>query len=656
MTSTAIASDTQPTQREQAYLQQQPRYQSAKGVWQVWAIAAKQFGDLPAIRDPHAEPEVTLTYQQLWDHIRTFAGGLQALGVEPQSHVALISENQPRWLIADQGAMAAGAVDVVRSSQAEREELLYILAHSDTTTLIAENQKTLEKLQDRLSELPINLVILLSDEAPQPDSPVKVVNFSQVMEQGQDHEWQAPDPDPDDLATLLYTSGTTGKPKGVMLTHANLLHQINTLGGIIQPQAGDRVLSILPTWHIYERTMEYFALSQGLTIFYTDLRHFKRDLKTLQPQFFVSVPRLLEAVRDGIDKQIQQQSANRQRVAQTAFNTSRRYIRARRILHGLSLDCPQPSTRQRWQAQATALALAPVHQLSDRLVYHTIREGIGDSLKQIINGGGSLTPELDLFFEIIGVDVIVGYGLTETSPVLTARRYWQNLRGSAGKPVPGTEIRIVDPETRKTLTQGEQGSVLARGPQIMAGYYKNPEATEKAIDAEGWFDTEDLGWLSPQKDLVLTGRVKDTIVLSNGENVEPEPLEAACSRSKYIDQMVVVGQDQASLGALIVPNMDAIAAWAEKNQVDFQRPDKNDISPEEADAQLNSKPLRDLFRQELNREIQDRPGYSRNDRIGPFHLLAEPFSIDNGTMTQTLKIKRPVVMEHYQDIIGQMFS
>jgi long-chain acyl-CoA synthetase len=190
----------------------------------------------------------------------------------------------------------------------------------------------------------------------------------------------------------------------------------------------------------------------------------------------------------------------------------------------------------------------------------------------------------------------------------------------------------------------------------MAGYYKNPEATEKAIDAEGWFDTEDLGWLSPQKDLVLTGRVKDTIVLSNGENVEPEPLEAACSRSKYIDQMVVVGQDQASLGALIVPNMDAIAAWAEKNQVDFQRPDKNDISPEEADAQLNSKPLRDLFRQELNREIQDRPGYSRNDRIGPFHLLAEPFSVENGTMTQTLKIKRPVVMEHYQDIIGQMFS
>jgi long-chain acyl-CoA synthetase len=188
----------------------------------------------------------------------------------------------------------------------------------------------------------------------------------------------------------------------------------------------------------------------------------------------------------------------------------------------------------------------------------------------------------------------------------------------------------------------------------MAGYYKKLEATEKAIDADGWFDTEDLGWLTPQKDLILTRRVTDTIVLSNGENVEPEPLEAACSRSPYIEQIVVVGQDQGSLGALIVPDVDALQAWAAAQQVDLQWPAAD--AEQESPAYSPSPAVGDLFRQELNREVKNRPGYSRNDRIGPFRLLLEPFSTENGMMTQTLKIKRHVVMERYQDLIDQMFA
>lgn len=441
-----------------------------------------------------------------------------------------------------------------------------------------------------------------------------------------------------------------------MLTHGNLLHQVNTLGGIIQPQPGDRFLSILPTWHIYERTGEYFALSQGATLIYTDLRHFKSDLKQHQPQYFISVPRLLDAIQSGVEKQIHQQSANRQHMAKVAFTLSRHYIKNRRIVHGLSLEHPQPSQVQWLQAQAQVLALAPAHRLADRLVYRTIRERIGDRFKHIINGGGTLSLELDLFFEIIGIEVIVGYGLTETSPVLTARRSWHNLRGSAGKPIPGTEIRIVDPETRETKAQGERGAVLARGPQIMAGYYKKPDATAEVIDDESWFDTEDLGWLTPQEDLILTGRVKDTIVLSNGENVEPEPIEAACSRSPYIEQMVVVGQDQNALGALIVPDLDALQAWAEEQQVDLELPD-GAASPDQTPSPYSpNSSVRDLFRQELNREVKNRPGYNRNDRIGPFLLLLEPFSTENGMMTQTLKIKRHVVMEHYDEVIHHMFA
>lgn len=656
MPSTAVSTSIEPTRREQQYLQQQPTYPATSRLPQVWAKAAEQFSDTLALLDPHAEPEVSFTYRQLWDTIQQFASGLQSLGIQPETHVALFSENQPRWFIADQGIMAAGAVDVVRSSQADRDELLYILENSDATALVIEHQKALDNLQEHLGNLPIELVILLSDEVPVTDSAFRILNFNQVMEQGADGTLQSVEQDSESLATLLYTSGTTGKPKGVMLTHGNLLHQVNTLSSIIQPKPGDRLLSILPTWHIYERTGEYFALSQGMTLIYTDLRHFKQDLKHHKPQYFFSVPRLLEAIQSGIDKQIHQQSSNRQRLARVAFNLSRHYVKNRRIIHGLSLENPEPSSQQRLQARAQNLALAPAHRLADRQVYRTIREGIGDQFKQIINGGGSLSLELDLFFEIIGIEVVVGYGLTETSPVLTARRPWHNLRGSAGKPIPGTEIRIADSETGETKSQGERGSVLARGPQIMKGYYKKPDATAEVIDDEGWFDTEDLGWLTPQQDLILTGRVKDTIVLSNGENVEPEPIEAACSRSTYIDQMVVVGQDQNSLGALIVPDLDALKAWAEEQQVDLQLPKGADSLDQTPSPYSPSRPVYDLFRQELNREVKNRPGYSRNDRIGPFRLLLEPFSTENGMMTQTLKIKRHVVLERYQDLIDQMFA
>jgi long-chain acyl-CoA synthetase len=232
------------------------------------------------------------------------------------------------------------------------------------------------------------------------------------------------------------------------------------------------------------------------------------------------------------------------------------------------------------------------------------------------------------------------------------------LRGSAGQPLPGTEIRIVDPETKETLPQGEKGLVLARGPQIMQGYYRNSEATEKVIDAEGWFNTEDLGWLTVQDNLVLTGRAKDTIVLSNGENIEPQPLERACARSQYIDQITIIGQDRRLLGALIVPNFDALKQWAKENQVSLDLPDYTDSDKESErvfDAGKNEA-VESLFRKEMEREIKNRPGYNANQRIGSFRLLLEPFSQENGMLTQTLKVKRNVVLERYKETIEQMFS
>ncbi len=262
---------------------------------------------------------------------------------------------------------------------------------------------------------------------------------------------------------------------------------------------------------------------------------------------------------------------------------------------------------------------------------------------------------LENFFEIVGVQLLVGYGLTETSPVLTARRPWRNPRGASGQPIPKTEIRIVDPVSRQPLHQGERGVILARGPQIMQGYYQNPEATAQAIDSEGWFNTGDLGWLTSQNDLIITGRAKDTIVLSNGENIEPQPLEDACLRSPYIAQIMVVGQDQRSLGALIMPNLEALQQWAAAQKLFLELPHEENLANFQS-ISCDSRLVQDLFRQELNREVKNRPGYRPDDRIGPFRFILEPFSVENGTMTQTLKVRRPVVAERYHDMINGMFS
>ena len=629
-------------------------YSNVETLPEIWHLVAKRCGDTVALHDPHALPEVVITHTQLAEKIQQFAVGLQALGVKKGDRISLIADNSPRWFIADQGIMTAGAVDAVRSSQAEKEELLFIIANSGSTGLVLEDLKTLNKLRSRLNDLPIQFIILLSDETPSEET-LQVLNFSQLINSA-NHALQPVEQKRDDLATLIYTSGTTGKPKGVMLSYSNLMHQITTMGTVVQPEIGDIVLSILPSWHVYERTVEYYLLSQGCTQVYTNLRSVKKDLKEFKPNYMVGVPRLWESIYEGVQKQFREQPAKKQRLINSLLAISDKYIKARRIAQGLSLDHINPSAAERLTASIQASALFPLHALGEKLVYNKVREATGGKIKQMISGGGALPKHIDDFFEIINVEILQGYGLTETSPVTNVRRPWHNVRGASGQPLPGTENKIVDPETRKPLPIGERGLVLLKGPQIMQGYYQNPEATAKAIDTEGWFDSGDLGLILPEKDLVLTGRAKDTIVLSNGENIEPQPIEDACVRSPYIDQIMLVGQDKRSLGALIVPNIEALEKWAESQNQELCIQDNNVTATTSQKITLESKMSQDLFRQELTREVQNRPGYRPDDRIGQFRFILEPFSIENGMMTQTLKIRRHVVMERYRDIIDGMFA
>jgi len=614
----------------------------------VWRLTAEKFRAHIALKDPHSKPEVAINYRDLFTKIQQFASGLQALGIQPQVKIALFADNSPRWFIADQGIMTAGAVDVVRSSGADPQELAYILENSNSEVLVVENLNTLTKLKTAIALLPINLIVVLSDETLPEEPGTKTINYQQLMALGADHQLQPIAQNKDTLATLLYTSGTTGQPKGVMLTHGNLLHQVNYVKTVFQPQPGDVILSILPSWHAYERAAEYFFLSQGATQVYTSIRYFKQDLKQFQPTYMVGVPRLWESLYEGVQKLLKGQSESQQKLVNFFLKQSESYILAQRIANNTSLEHFNASSGERAIAKVKAATLYPVHALADKLVYRKIRAGIGN-IKAVCSGGGSLAKYLDDFYQTINIDVFVGYGLTETSPITNARTPHHNVRGSAGRPLPETEIKIVDPQTRANLPQGERGLVLIRGGQLMQGYYQNPEATAKAIDQDGWFDSGDLGWLTPDDDLVLTGRAKDTIVLSNGENIEPQPIEDACVRSIYVDQIMLVGQDQRALGALIVPNFETLQQWVTAQNLDLK------LSESMEQRELNHPAIISLYREELNREVKNRPGYRGDDRIADFRFVTEAFSQENGTMTQTFKVKRPQVMDKYQALVKEMF-
>jgi long-chain acyl-CoA synthetase len=345
MTTTRLANyPYQITDREGQNLIKTIDHSQINGIPQMWEILSAKCGDVIALNSPHSKPELKFTYQEVATQVKLFATGLQSLGIQPHTGVALFADNSPRWLIADQGIMLMGAFNAVRSSQAETQELLSILGNSNAISLVVEDMKTLQKISSQLVNLPISLIILLSDEVSDLEIPIKIVNFTQTIDLGRSTAFTPVDLKPTDLATLIYTSGTSGNPKGVMLSHANLLHQINTCGTVIPAYPGLEVLSILPSWHSYERSCEYYLLSQGCTQIYTNIRYFKQDLKDYQPKCIVVVPRLLESLYEGIQKQFREQSPSQQKLVNTFLDLSKKYIEARRIVQGLSLECLNWST------------------------------------------------------------------------------------------------------------------------------------------------------------------------------------------------------------------------------------------------------------------------------------------------------------------------
>ena len=633
------------SRRDQQALTERPDWSDLSGLEQLWPRLAERHGDTTALDAPHAKPPEQLSFRDLNARIEQAAAGFAALGVKPGDVVALFSENSPRWLVADQGLMRLGAADAVRGSGAPVEELRYIAADSGAVALVLESAELLSRLK-LSSELlgQFRFVVLLQGDRGSVVPVLPCFTWEELMSQGAKTPVPAwPEGGEQRLATVLYTSGTTGQPKGVPLSHANLLHQLRHLGVAVAPQPGDRVLSVLPIWHAYERSAEYFLLACGCAQSYTTLKQLRPDLQRVRPHYLISVPRLWEALLGGFEDALAAMPSSRQKLLRSALHLSRYHCLSRRVAADRTLT-PEPAGR-RLLAAGGALLSWPLHGLASRVLWPKVRQQlIGGRLRTAISGGGALAIHVDGFFEAVGIELLVGYGLTETSPVLTCRRRWNNRRGSSGQPLPGTAIRIVDPESGALLQIGQRGRVLAQGPQVMAGYLGKPEATAKVLDAQGWFDTGDLGHLLADGTLVLTGRAKDTIVLSSGENIEPGPLEECLVACTLVEQVMLVGQDRKALGALVVPKPETLASWAREQGL-----------PLPQDGAAADPALLKALTSRLNRRLQGRPGARPDERLAGVALVA-PFSLDNGLLTQTLKQKRDRIAERDAAAIALIYG
>ncbi|HEB74562.1 MAG TPA: long-chain fatty acid--CoA ligase, partial [Candidatus Desulfofervidus auxilii] len=452
----------------------------------------------------------------------------------------------------------------------------------------------------------------------------KIYSFEKINKIGEDLLAQgdasfseiAKSSQPDDLTTIIYTSGTTSDPKGVMLTNSNFMHNAINAPIAITINKNDNFLSVLPSWHVYERSIEYCALQVGASIAYS--KPFKQvllpDLKAEKPSVMCSVPRIWESVYKGIIDNVKKGSSLQKTIFNWAIKIGEEYKEAEGILNGTwpLFDRAEYTTEELAQAKRTVKRLGLKYRLANKIVFKKVRELTGGRFRFAICGGGALNESIDKFFNTIGLIITEGYGLTETSPILAGRTKKDNIMFTVGPPIPEVEIKIVDKDDyNKELPNGEVGVILTKGPMVMKGYYKNEEKTKEVIK-DGWFNTGDLGKKTYNgKYLKIMGRIKDTIVLGGGENVEPLPLEDRLKESEYINMAIIVGQDKPRLGALIVPDFETLKTYTEKENIKYKN----------IDELINHPKVVSLYQKEQKRLISKEYGYKPYETVMGIALL-----------------------------------
>jgi len=560
----------------------------------------------------------SISSQEFLRRVAGLSTAFVELGVKPGDRVGLFVANRPEWHTADFAINGSGAVTVPIYFNESADRMTYILRHCGAKVVFVAGAPQLKKLLACRHDLPELEQIVVADGGA--DLPSEVLRYETLIAGagGADiaaYRMRVSQVLPGQLASLIYTSGTTGEPKGVMLTHANFCSNVtdSQSNTPIDPRS-DLAISFLPLAHVYGRTLDYFYLFQGLTIAYVDvIEMLSQSLLELHPTVLAAVPRVFEKIYSRI---MEQGSKT------TGF---------KRKIFDWSMEVAKKSALWRSGEKSVGPALKLEWAIADKLVYAKFRAGTGGRLKYVFSGGAPLSKDLAEFFWAIGIPIYQGYGLTETSPVLTTN-FPVNRAGSSGKPIKNVELRIA-----------EDGEILAKGPCVMQGYYKSPDATREVISEDGWFHTGDIGYLDKDNYLFITDRKKDLIKTAAGKFVAPQPIENALKTSPYLLNAVVVGDKQKFIVALLVPNPVTVSAKAAEQGIKFA-----------SHAELAGHPwVRSLVESEVKRLTAHLAQY---ETVKRFALLPDDFTFDDGSLTFTLKLKRRVVEQKYHKIIESLYA
>ena len=603
-----------------------------------------------------------ISYKDAYADALDFAGGLLSLGVVRGDHIGLISDNRWEWEHADMGIMAIGAVDVPRGCDATPNDLAYILSFAECRIVIVENSAQIQKILALREQLPLVKTLISFEEPTDKDNntakeaQVELLTFNDIITKGKAYNEQNPDKvdeeidkgDWDDIVTIIFTSGTTGQPKGVMLSNGNFITQLDEVDERIFLYPGDRGLMVLPVWHAFQRAVEYVVLSQAATICYSKPIGpiLLADLKDLNPQVLPAVPRVFEAVYDGIYR-------NMRKTGGIVYMLFRFFVRVALIHSKIDRVLFDKTSRfgidKRWLQWPGFvipwLVLYPIKLLGNVLVFRKIKAMLGTGFRAGVAGGGALPRAVDAFFWAIGVKLVEGYGLTETAPIISVRPIKKPVFGNVGSPIRGISARVVDFETGKDLGRCKKGVLEIKGGTVMKGYYKRPDLTKKAINEDEWFNTGDIAILTRHNEIVLRGRAKDTIVQLGGENVEPLPIEMKIQESRYIQTAVVVGQDQRYLAALIVPEKDEVEGFARESGLEYKT--YSDL--------LKTPEINHLIENEVGLRINAKNGFKMYERINKVALLEKPFEV-GVELSAKQEIMRYRINEIYSGEIKKLFK
>jgi long-chain acyl-CoA synthetase len=582
---------------------------------------AGRFQGRPALKYRKLGKYVTLSYDEYYERALMAARGLRKLNISSGDRVAMLSESRAGWVIADMGILCIGAVTVPVYPTNTPEQIEYMLNHSGARIVFVSNKFQYSKLLMVRKGIPnVEMVISFERFLGEPELPV--CTFYQLSEiddpiteaERKQLEAGIDSLGRDDILTLIYTSGTTGVPKGVMLTHGNILFDAWYGSRKVQVLTDKEImLSFLPLSHVLERTVGYYIpiMNGALLAFADSLEKVPENMMEVKPTVMVSVPRLFEKIYSRIFENVHQMSAFKRKLFHWAVGIGREYVKARYI------------ERKNYSS------LAFKYGLADRLVFSKLRERFGGNIKFFVSGGAPLDKTINEFFWCIGLPILEGYGLTETSPAVCINNFDQVRFGSVGTFFEHTEIKVA-----------EDGELLIRGPQVMAGYFRDPEATREAMD-DGWFKTGDIGHIENGY-VYITDRKKELIITAGGKNIAPQPIENDLKLDKYISQAFVYGDRKPYLVALLVVNFERVIEYAREKQIDYY--DMNDL--------VMHDPIQKLFEERIA-EINAR--LPRYESIKKFVLLPRDFSIEGGELTPTLKLRRRVICEKYKDKIEAMY-